>query len=569
MRYPGFIGPSYTLTSLPAGVERCVNLYPQIDESGNGKNRAVLIGTPGLSLFSTLGDAGPVRGIITCYGVATGGLPRVFVVSGPTAGTQTLYELNSAGTPTSRGAVSTSGPNAHVRFAYNETELMIAVLGVKPWRFKFSDNTLVQITGAPAAMYPLVFLDGYFIGASTVDGERDRIYISALKDGNTWDALDFGEADATPDIITDMVAVNKELYLMGQISGQVFFNSGNVDFPFEPIAGRVLPVGCGSAFGLQEIEGTLVWMSHEERGRGVFYRADGVSPRRISTHAVEEAVRGYANLHITTAWSYQESGHLFYVAYFPTANRTWVYDLTTNAWHEWMFLNGASEEAALANCHTFSFWEASPFRGKHLVGSRSNGLVYEMSPSVYQDVGSTIRRIRRAPHLHNEQKRLFFHAMQVDLEAGLAAATGLAIAGGGTGYTANDVLTVVGGVGEPLKINVLTVAAGVIATVSVNTEGSYISSPSNPVSVTGGTGTGATFNLTLATQRLSLRWSNDGGKTFSTAAVANAGGSGNFKGRARWLRLGSARDRVFEVSSDAPVRQVWTDAFLEAESGRY
>jgi hypothetical protein len=72
------------------------------------------------------------------------------------------------------------------------------------------------------------------------------------------------------------------------------------------------------------------------------------------------------------------------------------------------------------------------------------------------------------------------------------------IANGGTSYTVGDVLTIVGGTSTvACRVTVTTVSSGVITAVSVTTGGSYTVAPTNPASVTGGTGSGATFNLTF------------------------------------------------------------------------
>jgi hypothetical protein len=74
----------------------------------------------------------------------------------------------------------------------------------------------------------------------------------------------------------------------------------------------------------------------------------------------------------------------------------------------------------------------------------------------------------------------------------------VAIDGGGTGYAVDDVLTVVGGTGTAATLLVTSVAAGVVDGVSVLTPGAYSANPTNPVSVTGGTGNDdATFDLTI------------------------------------------------------------------------
>ncbi len=79
-----------------------------------------------------------------------------------------------------------------------------------------------------------------------------------------------------------------------------------------------------------------------------------------------------------------------------------------------------------------------------------------------------------------------------------AVAYDLAVAGGGSSYVAGDVLTVVGGenVQQVTKITVVTEVAGAITVASISQVGLYGEGPSNPVAVTGGTGTGATFTLT-------------------------------------------------------------------------
>jgi len=77
--------------------------------------------------------------------------------------------------------------------------------------------------------------------------------------------------------------------------------------------------------------------------------------------------------------------------------------------------------------------------------------------------------------------------------------TNAVIAAGGSGYTALDVLTVVGGsYTKPARLRVDTVGgSNAVTAVTVIDPGEYLSPPANPVPVTGGTGAGATFNLTL------------------------------------------------------------------------
>jgi hypothetical protein len=64
-----------------------------------------------------------------------------------------------------------------------------------------------------------------------------------------------------------------------------------------------------------------------------------------------------------------------------------------------------------------------------------------------------------------------------------------------------------------------------------------------------------------------LRWSNDGGSTWSNEHWRTIGKIGRYRDRAIWRRLGMARDRVFEVSISDPVRAVVISAELRTSSG--
>jgi hypothetical protein len=101
------------------------------------------------------------------------------------------------------------------------------------------------------------------------------------------------------------------------------------------------------------------------------------------------------------------------------------------------------------------------------------------------------------------------------------------IAGGGTGYTAGDVLTISGGTSaQTAQLTVSTVSAGVITAVTVSRGGDYTVAPSNPASVTGGIGTGATFNLTFGILAFTITNAGSGYVEQPTVSFSGGGGSG-------------------------------------------
>ena len=64
-----------------------------------------------------------------------------------------------------------------------------------------------------------------------------------------------------------------------------------------------------------------------------------------------------------------------------------------------------------------------------------------------------------------------------------------------------------------------------------------------------------------------LRWSDDGGHTWSATVTMSMGKIGEYNLRMSRNRLGSGRDRVFEVSTTAKTKVVLQGAFLRAEAG--
>ena len=94
-----FVGPAYQTRTSRLDAQRCVNLYPEVDESPTkGKGRAVagLFRTPGLIEIQTFTGQGGIRGMHR-----TSRNSRPFVVQG-----DKLFELTSLTTRIERGTLT-------------------------------------------------------------------------------------------------------------------------------------------------------------------------------------------------------------------------------------------------------------------------------------------------------------------------------------------------------------------------------------------------------------------------------------------------------------------------------
>lgn len=396
MRFKGFIGPSYKLNSVNVDCQRTVNLYPEMNEMGAGKEMEVasLVSTPGLLLKRTVG-AGPIR---ASYAASNG---QYFVVSG-----NKLYRLSSTMIETEIGTLASN--NGSVGIADNGIELVI-VDGPNGYFHVLGSGLLTQIVDEDwMGATQVVFQDGYFI---FLKPGSQQFYISELS-GVEIDALDIASSEAQPDSLVAILSDHRDLWLFGETTTEVFFNSGAADFPFERIQGAYIEHGCAAAFSVAKMNNTVFWLGRDDMGAGVVYQARGYQPERISTHAIELAIQGYLNIADAKAWTYQQSGHWFYVLNFSSANTTWVYDSTTGLWHERTYTNLGVSERHRADNHAYAY-------GKHLVGDYANGNIYELSSTTYSDNGAAIVRTRISPHLTSELKRVFFNSFQLDIETGI------------------------------------------------------------------------------------------------------------------------------------------------------
>lgn len=400
MQFP-FIGGSYTARSKNFDAEVCINLYPEMG-SATSKSPAMLVGTPGKRLWQTLAG-GNVRGLLrfsSDTSVVVCGANVYLVLSDKTY--SLVGTIDSLSTP--------------VSMASNGTIVMI-VTGPTGWLLDPSTKVVSRIvdpefTGADTVQ----FIDGYFAFNKTGTGQ---FQITGLYDPSI-DGLDFATAEGAPDLLLSLVVDHRELWLFGETSTEVYFNSGNVDFPFERINGAFIEQGCAAKYSPAKMDNTVYWLTSDERGYGTVQRAQGYSPQRISTHAVEFAISQMARIDDAVAYTYQQEGHSFYVLNFPTAQQTWVFDAATNLWHQraWRDPADGSLKQDRAICQM-------AFAGETIAGDNSNGNLYALDLDYFTDNGDLIPRIRACGHIADPDYRYqYFGSLQVDMQTGVGLSSG-------------------------------------------------------------------------------------------------------------------------------------------------
>jgi hypothetical protein len=489
------LGSSYVARSTNAADNRMINLFPEIVPEG-GKEPAFLNRAPGLNLVTTVGT-GPIRGMLESG-------QWLYVVSG-----SKLYKVNQSYVATLIGNVRNNfGP---VSMAFNGTQLFVADNGPS-FVYNLLDNTYVENSSFPQAQ-TVTFIDGYFIFN---EPDSQRFWVTESYDGTVLEGTSVANAEGSPDGIVSLIADHNELWLFGGNSVEVWYDAGlpPPGVPFQRIQGAFNEIGCAATYSVAKLDNSLFWLGADARGKGIVYRANGYTGVRVSTHAVEYAIAQYDTISDAIAYTYQQEGHTFYVLTFPSANATWVYDASTQAWHERASWDEGDFIRHRSNCRAV-------FNGEVLVGDFENSNIYSFDLDVYSDNGGVqkwIRSWRALPTGQNNLRRTAQHSMQLDCEVGFTLPP-----------TAID---------GDLKY-LVTESGNRLITES----GQYIT---NQATITGN-----------PQPVVLLRWSDDGGHTWSNYHGKSMGTTGQTGKRVIWRRLGMTlklRDRVYEVSGTDPVK---------------
>ena len=466
------LSASYSAQSLIANAQRCINLYPEANPP-DAPAPTTFYHTPGSVVWTTITGSYGMR----CLFKASNGV--LYGVRG-----NKIHKYSSsvwtelATLSTNTGVVSAADNGVYAVFTDGSTTAPA---------IKLSDDSVTAMSGAGWYGSDFVkYLDGYLIFNRP---GTQIFYITGSLD-LSLDVLDFASAEAFPDLLVAMEVDHRELWLFGDETTEVFGNSGNADFPFERINGSIIQMGCAAKHSVAKFDNSIVWLGKNENGGGIVWRAQGYTPVRLSTHAIENEFRTYSTIADAQAFVYQQNGHTFYVLTFPTASKTWVFDAASGLWHERAYRTALNAlERHRANCHVF-------YDNMHLVGDYETGDIYELDLDTYTDDGDVIYRAKGFQHFVTDGKRQFFTSLELDMQTGVG-------------------------------------------------------------------------NVDDADPQVSLRWSDNGGHTWSATVLASIalGAAGEYGLKVKRNKLGSGRDRVFEVFTTAKTAVVLQGAFVNVIPG--
>jgi hypothetical protein len=486
----------------------------------------------------------------------------------------------------------------------------------------------------------IAFIEGFLV--CNLPGTRTFFCTGPGPYSMLFPGLFFALKDSSTDNLVTLYEENRELWLLGERSSEVWFNNGGANFPFQRIPGVGPQIGCSAKHSITRIGNQLAWLGGNEQGENMVICTNQYSWERISTHAVEHAISSYLVVNDAIGYGYEEEGHLFYMLIFPTADKTWCFDFTSGVWHERL-----SYDPAVGVYHRHRSNCFMNFGDTRIVGDYLTGNLMQMSRKFFTDNGAPLRAVRRTPHVWQKpnRERLFFSQLQVEFTpgVGLQGSDGTVTRGpcevspgylvsaifldsgcGGEGFVValqGSALSAVWSLSFTDSSSILRTYSSSGATPFISAGYTYwafptlptlVSGTTYPLTITGGSVSTASWTPVVGTPvgfghtvigyvsaplasggiafgtlstaylgsmplgiipaqlgvipQVMLRWSNDGGFTWSNEHWASIGRAGQTKNRAMWRQLGQARDRVWEVVITDPVQRDIIGATLFAEA---
>lgn len=401
MGWAALNGGAYSAESVIANAQRCANLYPEANPAETSPATPVThYLTPGISALCAPGGNG-VRGL---YRSTAGILYSVIAAN--------VYRINADFTSTLLGNIANHPTPVSMK---DNGSIVVLVDGTAAgyWWDMATDTFHTIADAAFFGSRRVCFLDGFFV--FSVPGLSNQFYISPYFWNGTdpFDPTQIAQKTGGPDPILNISVINGELWLIGSLTTEVWFDAGGQDFPFARQPGVFIEHGMVAAYSIAESDVQNMWLSRDIQGQAVVFKGAAYSAVRISNHAVENAIQGYAEVDDAIGFTYQENGHTFYFLIFPNADKTWVYDFATEQWHERVWTNPSdqTEHRHRANCYAFAY-------NTPIVGDWENSNVYRFALNILNDNGAPIVRRRGFPHILDSQSgaRVSYSAFRVKLD---------------------------------------------------------------------------------------------------------------------------------------------------------
>jgi hypothetical protein len=209
-----------------------------------------------------------------------------------------------------------------------------------------------------------------------------------------------------PDNTLALCSNGSKLYTFGERSWQVFSYNDDINNPFSSPDNAAGNIGIKAPNSLAMLGNTVLWLGSSDIGdNGVFMITD-TTITRISTQDIEREITQIINPKNAYAQIWQEHQHVFYSLTFEDSKKTYVYDVTEQAWHY---------RASYDKDNRLTFWRynhATFAYGKIYVGTQ-NALCYMDENKYTEHDGRVILKMRRGGVLTSNDSPFYIDCLRL------------------------------------------------------------------------------------------------------------------------------------------------------------
>jgi hypothetical protein len=393
---------AYEARATSANSQRCINLFGETNPK-DSPWPVTHYPASGLSVFADYSGVftGAPRGL---YWASNGALYAVI-------GTAVIQQTSYGQAHLLVGNLDGNSNNPVVMSDNGTTVVLVDGSNGGGWTIDLATNAFAKISDP--AFYGsnrVDFIDTFFV----FNRPGTRTFYTSNSNAVTFDPLYYADKIGFNDVLVSFAVLHDNIWLLGTVTSEVWFNSGAADFPFQRMPNSTIQQGCVAPYAVAVADNALFWLSQDRYGRTILLRGEGYAAKRVSTFAVEDTWAGYLRVSDARAMVYQQAGHEILLLWFPLANATWALDTFTGFWHRRTY--GAAQDAWLPCCS--SYWGSATVGeiDVSLAGDRTAPRLLAIDRRATTDAGTPIQRIRSWPHVLNDQKRMshnqFVAAMQ-------------------------------------------------------------------------------------------------------------------------------------------------------------
>ncbi len=316
-----------------------------------------------------------------------------------------LYSVSASGAYAELGTV---GGSQYAIFADDGTNLYFTTDGVLYRATGGSVSVVSQsvVTNPNAIDY----INRQFI----ISGDNGLFATSDVADGGTYNPLNFAEAESSPDDLIRPYVFNQLVYMLGEGSTELWYNSGEGNPPFARQDTALVNVGIAGRTAATNTDQYLYWLGDDKK----IHQCVGASKRAITTPqyggglAAAHIIEGLSDVRDCVASHFVLEGQDFVHFFFPSGDIALLFSETYQYWVSLKWVG-----ASVINAY-----------GKNLVGDKGSGNTYELDLDTFTDNGAVRERIRTLPSFRGSMighsGRVQVSQLRVNMQLGVGLDTG-------------------------------------------------------------------------------------------------------------------------------------------------